>query len=265
VTFRHGDFDENTFYCAACSGWFVIKPENTIMGRNGNRAGTLLDQPPQTKKAPPSEDPQILMQHIPEEAKIYASRQRARDASESSEERSRGAEREEEEHPRAAPKRMPTPREIMRGLNEYVIGQRNVKVALSVGVYNHYKRIFVSESQAEQRRQVAEAGGEDMGFFPVGGGTNPDVTSLTDLNLGQFGSAEISKEEGKPGYCEAPDINSITDCDFARDVEDCEIEKSNIMLLGPTGSGKTLLVRINGAAIDLWIFASYDVCLTRLS
>jgi hypothetical protein len=29
---------------------------------------------------------------------------------------------------------MPTPREIMKGLNEYVIGQRNVKVALAVGV-----------------------------------------------------------------------------------------------------------------------------------
>ena len=43
-------------------------------------------------------------------------------------------------------KRMPTPREIRRGLNSYVIGQSNVKVALSVGVYNHYKRIFVAEA-----------------------------------------------------------------------------------------------------------------------
>jgi hypothetical protein len=36
-------------------------------------------------------------------------------------------------------KRMPTPKEIMKGLNEFVIGQKKVKVALSVGVYNHYK------------------------------------------------------------------------------------------------------------------------------
>lgn len=60
---------------------------------------------------------------------------------------------------------MPTPREVRRGLDEYVIGQSNVKVALSVGVYNHYKRIFVAEAQAaaESRKlaaQVDSLGGE---------------------------------------------------------------------------------------------------------
>ena len=37
---------------------------------------------------------------------------------------------------------LPKPIEIKRKLDEYVIGQDNAKIALSVAVYNHYKRIF---------------------------------------------------------------------------------------------------------------------------
>ncbi len=66
---------------------------------------------------------------------------------------------------------IPTPREIREILDQYIIGQEEAKVALSVAVYNHYKRIFY-----------------------VGG-------------------------------------------------EDVELQKSNILLIGPTGSGKTLFAQ----------------------
>ncbi|MEX0702224.1 MAG: ATP-dependent Clp protease ATP-binding subunit ClpX [Planctomycetales bacterium] len=69
--------------------------------------------------------------------------------------------------------RVPTPREIVSHLDQYVIGQDQVKRMLGVAVHNHYKRLMVHE--------------EDDG--------------------------------------------------------DVEIEKSNIMLIGPTGCGKTLLAR----------------------
>ena len=69
------------------------------------------------------------------------------------------------------PDELPTPREIRDVLDQYVIGQEEAKVALSVAVYNHYKRIFF--------------GGD----------------------------------------------------------EDVELQKSNILLLGPTGSGKTLFAQ----------------------
>ena len=41
-----------------------------------------------------------------------------------------------------APEHLLTPKEIKAGLDEYVIGQDRAKVALSVAVYNHYKRIY---------------------------------------------------------------------------------------------------------------------------
>lgn len=41
-----------------------------------------------------------------------------------------------------APETLPTPRELKNVLDQYVIGQDEAKIALSVAVYNHYKRIF---------------------------------------------------------------------------------------------------------------------------
>ena len=66
---------------------------------------------------------------------------------------------------------LPTPQQIKEVLDQYVIGQEGAKIALSVSVYNHYKRIFF--------------GGDD----------------------------------------------------------EVELQKSNILLLGPTGSGKTLFAQ----------------------
>ena len=40
------------------------------------------------------------------------------------------------------PDQLPTPREIRDILDQYVIGQDEAKVALSVAVYNHYKRVY---------------------------------------------------------------------------------------------------------------------------
>ena len=66
---------------------------------------------------------------------------------------------------------IPTPQEMVAVLDEYIIGQENAKIALSVAVYNHYKRIY------------------------FGGG------------------------------------------------DDVELQKSNILMVGPTGCGKTLFAQ----------------------
>ena len=74
---------------------------------------------------------------------------------------------------------LPVPREIKARLDEYVIGQDEAKVALSVAVYNHYKRIYY---------------GADL---------------------------------------------------------DTELGKSNVLLLGPTGVGKTALAQTLAKALDV--------------
>jgi ATP-dependent Clp protease ATP-binding subunit ClpX len=82
--------------------------------------------------------------------------------------------------PRVTTGKIPTPRKISDQLNQYVIGQDRAKKALSVAVYNHYKR-----------------------------------------------------------------INS------AMQIDDVELGKSNILLIGPTGCGKTYLAQTLAKVLDV--------------
>ena len=88
--------------------------------------------------------------------------------------------------------KLPVPQEIKKYLDQYVIGQDEAKIALSVAVYNHYKRIM------SQLRN-----------------------------------------------------------------DDVEIQKSNIIMLGPTGSGKTLLAQTLARFLDVPFAVSDATSLTE--
>ena len=62
-----------------------------------------------------------------------------------------GSEREEARSLSGKP--LPTPAELKATLDEYVIGQDKAKIALSVAVYNHYKRLLNREAAEKQSRR----------------------------------------------------------------------------------------------------------------
>ena len=59
---------------------------------------------------------------------------------------------EPQSHALVKPEHLPTPQELKKVLDEYVIGQDRAKIALSVAVYNHYKRIYHPETVVELQK-----------------------------------------------------------------------------------------------------------------
>ncbi|BDR53120.1 ATP-dependent Clp protease ATP-binding subunit ClpX [Bombiscardovia nodaiensis] len=110
------------------------------------------------------------------------------------------------EEAQAQPFELPAPSRIVAHLDQYVVGQDAAKRTLAVAVYNHYKRIRMERERERAATRLKEEAGESA----TQGSTLPPAAL--------------------PGSGE-PDLNQV------------EIDKSNILLLGPTGVGKTYLAQ----------------------
>ena len=163
------------------------------------------------------------------------------------------------------------------------MGQRNVKIALSVGVHNHYKRLAVVEAQQhamemmqERQSQVYRREGHlgvDSNDANQDKCNQDNVTfrepSIADLNLAQFGKSStiVTPPSGddkttEPSESDAKSISNPKHT-IGPEVEDCELDKSNIIIIGPTGSGKTLLVKTLAKLIDVPLVIADATCLTQ--
>mmetsp|Transcript_5251 Transcript_5251/g.7980 ORF Transcript_5251/g.7980 Transcript_5251/m.7980 type:complete len:788 (-) Transcript_5251:449-2812(-) len=308
VTFRHGDFEENTFYCATCSGWFLITPSTEQQQQRNVAIDPRLANKTTGAGTNTTTDPQFVMQYIPNE-KGNSSATNENAASSSSRRPtspvdprlppqqpgqdtgnhhdnvlsfSDGSSTSGYDSTNTPHQKLPTPREICQGLDEYVIGQTNVKIALSVGVHNHYKRIKLAEAQqaAENRRMAVMEAAAAAAASPMSSHVHNDDTSLhphlmaagqqqhaqglDDLNLAQFGKEKsTSSTSSQNGTTNNQKKNSIADGEFGRNVEDCELDKSNLVIIGPTGSGKTLLVKTLAKLVDVPIVIADATCLTQ--
>jgi len=309
VTFKHGDFEENTFYCATCSGWFMV--QDAIDEGGGKRLTEKASVGGVTVKGMRIDPPSFVMQHIdnhPSTSKRPTPRTRNTNTTTTRNLAPDLPQQQQQQRPpppphTTAPKPIPTPRHIMRGLNEYVIGQHNVKIALSVGVHNHYKRVAVSEAAAAERARLEEQQqqqqlqqqqqqqqqAQEAGISGSGGervrSDGYMIRDISDLRLEQFGrkttttatspaatsnAAEGGGDSAGHLFCETPSINDDGDANdiskpgqFGREVEDCELDKSNIVIIGPTGSGKTLVVKTLAKLIDVPIVIADATCLTQ--
>ncbi|OLY84603.1 ATP-dependent Clp protease ATP-binding subunit ClpX [Smittium mucronatum] len=161
----------------------------------------------------------------------------------------------QKEQPSASSPPPLTPKRIKEVLDQSVIGQERAKRILSVAVYNHYNRIRVNALNKE-RNQIAKAYYEDHVFnnaakhkdhFPINGS---DLKLTSNSNKSYF-YAEVEPEpetSPSPSYSESiySQSKSTDSGSFYSQNNPTEypiIDKSNILILGPTGSGKTLLAK----------------------
>uniref|UniRef100_A0A3B5QZ27 Caseinolytic mitochondrial matrix peptidase chaperone subunit X n=1 Tax=Xiphophorus maculatus TaxID=8083 RepID=A0A3B5QZ27_XIPMA len=137
-----------------------------------------------------------------------------------------------------AQKPPPPPKKIYAYLDKYVVGQSYAKKVLAVAVYNHYKRIYNnipagSRQQVEVEKQPSLTPRELLQIA----GISPHGNALGATMQQQASQQPPQEKRG----------GEVLDSTHA----EIKLEKSNIILLGPTGSGKTLLAQTLARCLDV--------------
>ncbi|KAK7203132.1 P-loop containing nucleoside triphosphate hydrolase protein [Myxozyma melibiosi] len=140
-----------------------------------------------------------------------------------------------------------SPRAIKKHLDDYVIGQDRAKTVISVAVFNHYLRAqSIEDRRMRIRKEFDSRLRRDAAPFQ-----HPLFTEERDAMMRE----SSADDESEP-----------------------TLEKTNVLLLGPTGSGKTLLMQSVAKSLDVpfamvdctaltqagYIGDDADICIQRL-
>lgn len=174
-----------------------------------------------------------------------------------------------------------TPKALKEHLDQFVVGQERAKKVLSVAVYNHYQRIQELQRRYDEEEELhaQQARRERASRHPVEGrirsyevGGAPLTSTTEDEFPGQQRTVNAWSPPPPPrqpqGIGSAPIV----------DTSPLTIEKSNIMLLGPSGVGKTLMAKTLARVLEVpfsmsdctpftqagYIGEDVEVCVQRL-